>query len=63
MRQTRLRDILLVNRLGLRGVDVKRSWFADLDWVGNELSVVQAKTGRRVPLLLLLLLLLLKDVG
>jgi len=49
--------ILLITRLGLRGVDVKRLEFADLDWPGNRLSVVQAKTGRRVQLPLL------KDVG
>jgi integrase len=49
--------ILLITRLGLRGVDVKRLRFADLDWPGNRLSVVQAKTGRRVQLPLL------KDVG
>jgi integrase len=45
--------ILLVARLGLRGVDVKRLEFADFDWPGNRLSVVQAKTGRRVQLPLL----------
>ena len=49
--------ILLITRLGLRGVDVKRLRFADLDWSGNRVSVVQAKTGRRVVLPLL------KDVG
>ena len=49
--------ILLITRLGLRGVDVKRLRFADLDWAGNRLSVVQAKTGHRVQLPLL------KDVG
>jgi integrase len=49
--------ILLITRLGLRGVEVKRLRFADLDWPGNRLSVVQAKTGRRVALPLL------KDVG
>ena len=49
--------VLLICRLGLRGVDVKRLEFADLDWPGNRLSVVQAKTGRRVWLPLL------KDVG
>ncbi len=49
--------VLLITRLGLRGVDVKRLRFADLDWAGNRLSVVQAKTGRRVALPLL------KDVG
>jgi len=49
--------ILLSTRLGLRGVDVKRLRFADLDWPGNRLSVVQAKTGHRVQLPLL------KDVG
>jgi site-specific recombinase XerD len=49
--------ILLITRLGLRGVDVKRLRFADLDWPGNRLSMVQAKTGRRVVLPLL------KDVG
>jgi integrase len=49
--------ILLITRLGLRGIDVKRLRFADLDWPGNRVSVVQAKTGRRVQLPLL------KDVG
>ena len=49
--------ILLITRLGLRGVDVKRLRFADLDWPDNRLSVVQAKTGHRVQLPLL------KDVG
>lgn len=49
--------ILLITRLGLRGVDVKRLRFTDFDWSGNRLSVVQAKTGRRVQLPLL------KDVG
>ena len=49
--------ILLVCRLGLRSIDVKRLTFADVDWPGNRLSVVQAKTGRRVQLPLL------KDVG
>ena len=45
--------VLLVCRLGLRAVDVKRLEFADLDWPGNRLSVVQAKTGQRVDLPLL----------
>jgi site-specific recombinase XerD len=49
--------VLLITRLGLRGVDVKRLRFADLDWPGNRLSIVQAKTGHRVQLPLL------KDVG
>jgi integrase len=49
--------ILLITRLGLRGIDVKRLRFGDLDWPGNRLSVVQAKTGHRVQLPLL------KDVG
>jgi integrase len=49
--------ILLVTRLGLRGVDVKRLEFADFDWPGNRLSVVQAKTGHRAQLPLL------KEVG
>ncbi len=49
--------VLLICRLGLRAVDVTRLRFADLDWPGNQLSVVQAKTGRRVDLPLL------KDVG
>ena len=42
--------ILLITRLGLRGIDLKRLRFADLDWPGNRLSVVQAKTGHRVQL-------------
>jgi site-specific recombinase XerD len=49
--------ILLITRLGLRGVDVKGLRFSDLDWPGNRLSLVQAKTGHRVQLPLL------KDVG
>jgi integrase len=49
--------VLLICRLGFRAVDVKRLEFADLDWVGNQVSVVQAKTGGRVVLPLL------KDVG
>ena len=49
--------VLLICRLGLRAVDVKRLEFADLDWPGNRLSVVQAKTGGRVQLPLL------RDVG
>lgn len=49
--------ILLIARLGLRVVDVKRLEFADLDWPGNQLSVIQQKTGHRVVLPLL------KDVG
>ena len=49
--------ILLVTRLGLRGVDVKQLKFADFDWPGNRLCVVQAKTGHRVQLPLL------KEVG
>lgn len=49
--------ILLITRLGLRGVDVKGLRFADFDWPGNRLSVVQAKTGQRVALPLL------RDVG
>lgn len=48
---------MLITRLGLRGIDVKRLRFGDLDWPGNRLSVVQAKTGHRVQLPLL------KDVG
>ncbi len=49
--------VLLICRLGVRGVDVKRLRFADLDWSANRLLVVQAKTGQRVWLPLL------KDVG
>ena len=49
--------ILLVTRLGLRGIDIKRLEFSDFDWPGNLLSISQAKTGRRVWLPLL------KDVG
>jgi integrase len=49
--------ILLVTRLGLRGVDVRRLEFADFDWPGNRLSVAQAKTGHRVQLPLL------KEIG
>jgi integrase len=49
--------ILLIARLGLRGVDVKRLEFGDFDWPANRLSVTQAKTGHRVQLPLL------KEVG
>jgi integrase len=49
--------ILLIAALGLRSVDVRRLRFADLDWPGNRLGVVQAKTGQQVHLPLL------KDVG
>ena len=49
--------ILLISRLGLRGVDVRRLEFADFDWPGNRLFVTQAKTGHRVQLPLL------KEVG
>lgn len=49
--------ILLITRLGLRGIDVKRLRLGDLDWAANRLTVVQAKTGHRVQLPLL------KDVG
>jgi integrase len=49
--------ILLIARLGLRGVDVRRLEFGDFDWRGNRLSIVQAKTDHRVQLPLL------KEVG
>lgn len=49
--------ILLITRLGLRGVDVRRLEFADFDWPGNRLLLTQAKTGHRVQLPLL------KEVG
>jgi integrase len=49
--------IVLITRLGLRGVDVRRLEFADFDWPGNQLSITQAKTRRRVQLPLL------KEVG
>ncbi len=49
--------ILLITRLGLRGIDVKRLEFGDFDWPGNRLSVMQVKTGHRMWLPLL------KDVG
>jgi integrase len=45
--------ILLITRLGLRGVDIRRLEFADFDWPGNQLLVTQAKTGHRVRLPLL----------
>ena len=44
--------ILLIARLGLRGVDIRRLEFADFDWAGSRL-VTQAKTGDRVQLPLL----------
>jgi site-specific recombinase XerD len=49
--------ILLITRLGLRGIDVRRLEFADFDWPGNRLLVTQAKTGHRLQLPLL------KEVG
>jgi integrase len=49
--------VLLIARLGLRGVDVRRLEFGDFDWPGNRLLLTQAKTGDRVQLPLL------KDVG
>jgi len=49
--------ILLIARLGLRSIDVKRLEFAHIDWPGNRLHVVQAKTGQPVTLPLL------KEVG
>jgi site-specific recombinase XerD len=49
--------ILLITRLGLRGVDVRRLEFADFDWPGNRLLVTQAKTSHQVQLPLL------KEVG
>src|SRR5271157_5049751 len=49
--------ILLITRLGLRGVDVRRLEFADFDWPGNRLFVTQAKTSHPVQLPLL------KEVG
>lgn len=49
--------VVLIARLGLRGIDVKRLEFGDFDWPGNRLLVTQAKTGDRVQLPLL------KDVG
>jgi len=49
--------ILLIARLGLRGVDIRRLEFADFDWAGNRLFVTQAKTGGAVQLPLL------KEVG
>ena len=49
--------ILLITRLGLRGVDVRRLEFADFDWAGNRLLLTQAKTSHPVQLPLL------KEVG
>jgi integrase len=49
--------ILLITRLGLRGVDIRRLEFADFDWAGNRLLLTQAKTGHPVQLPLL------KEVG
>ncbi len=37
--------ILLITRLGLRGVDIRGLEFADFDWRGNRRLVTQAKTG------------------
>jgi integrase len=49
--------ILLITRLGLRGVDIRRLEFADFDWAGNRLLLTQAKTSHPVQLPLL------KEVG
>jgi integrase len=49
--------ILLIARLGLRGIDVKRLELGDFDWPANRLFVTQAKTGHRAQLPLL------KEVG
>jgi integrase len=49
--------VLLIAKLGLRGVDVRRLEFGDFDWPGNQMSIMQVKTRRRVQLPLL------KDVG
>src|SRR5713226_4868457 len=49
--------ILLITRLGLRGVDIRRLEFADFDWPGNRLFLTQAKTSHPVQLPLL------KEVG
>jgi integrase len=49
--------VLLIAKLGLRGIDVRRLEFGDFDWPGNRLSIVQAKTDRRIQLPLL------KEVG
>ena len=49
--------VLLIARLGLRGVDIKHLAFADFDWPGNRLVLTQAKTAAQVQLPLL------KDVG
>jgi integrase len=49
--------ILLITRLGLRGVDIRRLCFADFDWAASRLTLTQAKTSHRVQLPLL------KDVG
>ena len=49
--------LLATARLGLRISDLRHLELGDLDWAGNRVSVVQAKTGRRVWLPLL------KDVG
>jgi integrase len=49
--------VLLITKLGLRGVDVRRLEFGDFDWPGNQMSIMQVKTRRRVQLPLL------KDVG
>ncbi|MGH3402740.1 MAG: site-specific integrase [Streptosporangiaceae bacterium] len=49
--------ILLITRLGLRGVDVRRLEFADFAWAGNRLLLTQAKSSHPVQLPLL------KEVG
>jgi site-specific recombinase XerD len=45
--------IMLIARLGLRGVDVRRLEFCDFDWAGSQIAVTQAKTGHKVWLPLL----------
>lgn len=49
--------ILLVARLGLRGVDVKNLMLSDIKWNENKIVLVQSKTNEPVSLPLL------KDVG
>jgi len=54
--RTPLRDIamlLLAAILGLRSSDIKTLRFDQIDWVNKRLSIIQAKTGRRLDLPLL----------
>lgn len=45
--------LLLATRLGLRAIDIARLSFSCIDWIKNEITVCQRKTGKEVRLPLL----------